>query len=319
LAPGAKIGFHRFWSPGMSAAEMDSIYQTDRDFMQKVGLPVAFIDRAFSTPSSSIWIPTNDELKAAAVISGMSSKYLITVGVYRSYVGERAEAIQQVLEGIKKRYPDRYAAIHKGLLQSTKSYNSNVEAPPGINSSYADILAKFIPHSSDRLALAFLQAFVRMLEDLAKHDPDACFYSLVRSKAPPGFKSAWNMPLVEAQQINLAMLKAAADGAQHYAPVPSSTDVAKSWQLYVQEFPVKHPEDVPILADIDSPAHGHVAVCLAELHAFSMILLLPHAQQGPLARYIFAEGSDEKSSGNNASTTATHMELPRPFSIHPDK
>ena len=74
IAPGAQIGFHRFWGIGMTTAEMDVISQADRNFMRSAGVSPAFVDRAFSTPSTSMWIPTAQELTTAGVITGITSK-----------------------------------------------------------------------------------------------------------------------------------------------------------------------------------------------------------------------------------------------------
>src|SRR5438552_8077942 len=138
VAPGAEIGFHRFESPGMSTAEMDTLNQVDRNYMQKAGIPREFIDKAFATPISSIWIPTHAELQTAGIITGVTSKYLIAVGAYRSYLGERAEAIELILDTIKIRYPDRYPTVHARLYRALKSGNDDIGVAAGDNSTLGD-------------------------------------------------------------------------------------------------------------------------------------------------------------------------------------
>jgi len=319
VAPGAEMGFHRFESPGMSTAEMDTLNQVDRNYMQKAGIPREFIDKAFATPISSIWIPTHAELQTAGIITGVTSKYLIAVGAYRSYLGERAEAIELILDTIKRRYPERYPTVHARLYQALKSGSNEVGVAAGENSTLGDFLMKFMAHSGDQMATDFLRAFVGMLANLARRDPDVCFYTLFRSKAPPGFSSVRYLQPGEAEQVTLVMLKAAADGAQRNAPLPSAREAAVSWRLLEEKMKVWHPGDIPILADIDSPAHDHAAVCKARVDFFSMILTLPRADQATVARYIYSGGLQDDGLGDGASTTATRTELPRQFGIHPDK
>jgi len=75
LAPGAKLGFHRESGDGQSAAEVNMIEESDAQAMRAMGISGAFIDKAFSTPSSDIWIPSEDELMSAHVITGVTSRF----------------------------------------------------------------------------------------------------------------------------------------------------------------------------------------------------------------------------------------------------
>ena len=58
ITPGAEIGFHQPWALGVSSAEMDTLDQNDKQYMRGQGVPQWFIDKAYSTPSTTIWIPT---------------------------------------------------------------------------------------------------------------------------------------------------------------------------------------------------------------------------------------------------------------------
>jgi hypothetical protein len=91
LAPGAQLGFHRPDAFDMSPAEIDAIERSDRDFMLSLGIPSAFVDKAFSTPSSAIWIPKDSELKSAGVITGVNSKFLVSVDRYTTRTAQDEE------------------------------------------------------------------------------------------------------------------------------------------------------------------------------------------------------------------------------------
>ena len=69
LTPGAKLGFHRGRFTGLTAEQSDKGNDAERQALIAMGVPAWFANRAYSTPSSSMWWPTVDELSAANVIT----------------------------------------------------------------------------------------------------------------------------------------------------------------------------------------------------------------------------------------------------------
>jgi hypothetical protein len=71
-APTAKLGFHRGSFPGVTDEELAQENDADRRWLIGIGVPAWFADRAYSTPSDSMWWPTSDELKRAGIITGIA-------------------------------------------------------------------------------------------------------------------------------------------------------------------------------------------------------------------------------------------------------
>jgi hypothetical protein len=69
LTPGAKLGFHRGSLPGLTTEQSDKENDAERRALIAMGVPEWFANHAYSTPSSSMWWPTGDELSAANVIT----------------------------------------------------------------------------------------------------------------------------------------------------------------------------------------------------------------------------------------------------------
>jgi hypothetical protein len=65
IVTGAHLGFH---NPNFGGEEIRG-NEIGRKEMKLAGLPGTFIDKVFSTPSTSIWYPTDDELKIFRVIT----------------------------------------------------------------------------------------------------------------------------------------------------------------------------------------------------------------------------------------------------------
>jgi hypothetical protein len=68
----AALGFHRGWFPGFSEQDLAEANDEERQSLIADGVAPWFADRAYSTPSKSVWWPTLNELKRAGVISGVA-------------------------------------------------------------------------------------------------------------------------------------------------------------------------------------------------------------------------------------------------------
>lgn len=66
IAPGARLGFHRFTIAGRETGQADSYLLR---YYWVAGIAQDFIDRAVATPASSMWYPTTTELRAANIVT----------------------------------------------------------------------------------------------------------------------------------------------------------------------------------------------------------------------------------------------------------
>jgi hypothetical protein len=76
LAPGAKLGLHGESSDVVDASHIAAFAEADKRTMLSLGIPADFVDKAFSTPSDQLWVPSVGELESARVITGVSTDYL---------------------------------------------------------------------------------------------------------------------------------------------------------------------------------------------------------------------------------------------------
>jgi hypothetical protein len=68
IARQAKLGFHRYYFPGITGIELQRQYEIDKRDWRSRGFDASMIDRAFST--AEIWTPTNEDLLKWRVITG---------------------------------------------------------------------------------------------------------------------------------------------------------------------------------------------------------------------------------------------------------
>jgi hypothetical protein len=72
VAVDAALGFHRGRFPGFTEAELAETNDEDRRGLIEAGVARWFANHAYSTPNSSMWWPTPNELKWAGVITGVA-------------------------------------------------------------------------------------------------------------------------------------------------------------------------------------------------------------------------------------------------------
>jgi hypothetical protein len=130
LAPGAKLGFHRESGPGMSPAEIDMAEETDAQFMRAMGITSSFVEKAFSIPSSEIWIPTVEELKAAHVITDVSTKFATPddVKIAPNLAAQLLE--ENPFKILQTRNPARYKALRDQVILALGDHASQRDVQP---------------------------------------------------------------------------------------------------------------------------------------------------------------------------------------------
>ena len=74
---GSSLGFHSPSGVGLSDDEARSSSPDMREAYEAAGLPYDFIEKAMSTPSSSIWRPTEKQLISAGIINAATPKRII--------------------------------------------------------------------------------------------------------------------------------------------------------------------------------------------------------------------------------------------------
>jgi hypothetical protein len=80
LGPTANLGFHEASVAGVGGKLASEGTQTIREALERRAVPEAFIRKALSTPASSIWYPTTEELIAAHVITAVVDEPIESTG-----------------------------------------------------------------------------------------------------------------------------------------------------------------------------------------------------------------------------------------------
>src|SRR5690242_5852842 len=82
VGPGAKLGFHAAVGLDESSAETARLAAAVKAWMLGRGVAPAFVDKAVSTPHTTIWEPTADALLQARVITALTSPQRIAAPTF---------------------------------------------------------------------------------------------------------------------------------------------------------------------------------------------------------------------------------------------
>ena len=287
LAPGAKLGFHRESAVGESPAEINMYQEADAQHMLALGISSSFVDKVFSTPSSNLWIPTVDELKAAHVITDVSARFDTPDG--EKMPANLAEQLlgENPFKTMQTRDPDRYKALHDRLTPALSGYAREPEAGSLPTHDIAPLSIFYFAHASDALAVEFAQALATYFAKVGGKNPDQCYFVVYPERAPAQFQASDVLFGDELERFTDLQVRLVSDGAQRNAPVPSKREVTAALDAMAQQFREKYPGMVSTFDNMDSPTADHGSVCTAMTEMLVTILALPDAQRGPLLRYLF--------------------------------
>lgn len=287
LAPGAKLGFHREKAAGVSPAEINMMEEADAQFMLSMGIAASFVDKAFSTPSNDIWIPTVAELKAANVITDVSDSFQMPDDAKPPATLAEQLLGENPFKNLQARDPDRYKSLHDRLIQAMGNRASlpDVESLP--TADVAPLSLASLSRASDALAVEFTQAFEAYLVKVGEKNPDECYFIFYPERAPADFGVSDVLAGDDLANFADVQARLVSDAALRNAPAPSQKDVAAAEDAMSRLFQERNPGMATTMSQLDSPTADHGAVCSAMTEMLAIILTLPDGQRGPLLRYIF--------------------------------
>ena len=287
LAPGAQLGFHRESAMGESQAEINTIEESDAQYMHAIGISSAFIDKAFSTPSDDIWIPSPDELKSAHVITDVTTRFAtpedarLAANLAEQLLTANPYTILQMSDAT------RFKKIADEIRNALGKLSANPDVLPLPSREVAPMLWNYWSLANDDLALEFGRAFHAYLVKLSAKNPEECYLVFFAGRKSSNVTAS--EVLTGADLTDFADLQARliADGAVHKSALPIEGDIKKAREDMWQIFDERYHSLVPVLDNVDSADVDHGQACSALTGMLDAVLTLPPGKGGPLLRYIF--------------------------------
>jgi len=185
IARNAQLGFHAAVGLDESPAETAKLSQATRTWMLSRGVAPDFVARAVTTPNSTVWIPTPDELLRAHVITSLTAKVSFSApsfgpglpGIVKQgppqadpvYVATRA-----LILALKKADPHAYEGMQGALYDAVGVGNYDPTRSASVSSHFDNVLQRAVAIAADDAVVSLVRARTDEMDRLATIDPAVC-------------------------------------------------------------------------------------------------------------------------------------------------
>jgi hypothetical protein len=185
VGPGAKLGFHAAVGLDESSAETARLAAAVKTWMLGRGVAPAFVDRAVSTPHTTIWEPTSDELLQARVITALSSPQRFATPSFGPGIPALVRqgppqgdplylATQKLMLAIRKADPASYEQVHALLYEAMQDGGYGLMRAASVGAVAEAVLQRSVAVAADDAVVNLVNAGIEETERLASIDPAVC-------------------------------------------------------------------------------------------------------------------------------------------------
>jgi hypothetical protein len=206
LAPGARLGYHRGSFPGMTDKDLARENDAYRQWLISIGVPKWFADRAYSTPSNSMWWPEPEQLLQAGVITGTdgsppvkgrasaasnglqpllpgtSDATELTATATEENVGKELQQ-NSLYAAIKRADPETYRKILLAVSDAVRAGRSKGQIAAIPQPFVYEVLRKYSAYASDEAIITLAELTVAEIQAIGQRDMDGCYNFLLRKDA----------------------------------------------------------------------------------------------------------------------------------------
>lgn len=296
IAPRGKLGFHSA-NFGVDGSEMPEINTEMVATLRAYGAPNDFITKAFSTPSTSMWYPTHDELLQARIVHqvvdanqfglsglGASWKDAATVEASIRLASEQHRWMQAIKLHEPQTFETMVASMSKGIIDGRSMGELQQEV---FNTVSTQMLPKYLRNGRGAQLLAYWRVQYEEMVHLAATNPEACVAFLLPEKRAAGWNPAriLTAELIEKDQNAMAeLLQAGIEPASAVDVSLSQADLASVMTAINLDVPGAQAviENPTLFAD-----QGDL-MCRTFVAFYTRVLELPRQRAIQFLRYLGA-------------------------------
>ncbi len=296
---GARLGFHRdrdgFAAAGGTAGDgstLDDANATDRALLVEEGMAPWFADRAYATPSSTMWLPSLGELVRGHVVT-----QVVDVSKERTprddaaAEADAAFAAIAVFGAIKRAAPDVYAKLRAATITAIEQRQPAAALAAVVAPYMRKVTRESLPGASDAAIVAFAKVLALELGEIGSHSADDCYafgYGTAGSRPVEALPYLSTEVLLR-EQAALAALIDSRGGA--VPALPTDKDITPSRNLVMERL-IDQYGGAAVEAYVDAragdagPEVDHAQVCRMTIAFYNEAFTLPPDEQARLLRFI---------------------------------
>ena len=188
VGPGAKLGFHAAVGFEDSPEETAHLAASVKTWMLGRGVAPAFVERAVSTPHTTVWEPTPDQLLQARVITALGSPQRFATPSFGPGIPALVRqgppqgdplylATQKLMLAIRKADPASYDQMQAKIYEAMRAGTYDPGRAASVSRLVQQVLRHCIAVADDDAVAGMVSAAVAEQERLAIIDPAVCLKS----------------------------------------------------------------------------------------------------------------------------------------------
>jgi hypothetical protein len=286
-----RLGFHQASVGGAGGKVADAGTQEFRKTLLSKGVPEEFVSRALSTPPSSIWYPTTEELLAAHVITGVvDERAYATTGVidWQDPASLEADFAKiPIFAALKRAEPAIYENIQdiyvSGIQRGAPQLEMSARAR---DIMIKQVVPKYLRQGADTALLAYWQTKLAEVRELRARNARTCvafmFPTLIGNAGDLSDQLSSDIRNAELQSL-IALLDASSVQPAPAASASAAQDALKEAASNAER---ESPGAMKILSNAPQSVRNPAALCDAALDFYGSITDLPVDEAAPVLRYL---------------------------------
>jgi hypothetical protein len=281
-----KLGFHRPYYSGLVDFNRFAITSQEEKYLRSFDIPENFVAKVLSTPGSSMWYPSAEDLARAHVISGVAEKGRFADS---GALADLAEILLQVpiYASLKQTDPKLFEVFLGAVVQERQDGDGAEEILSSAGALFGEVIDRLLPHAPDPLVLERTSIYLGYMDELKSVDPESC--AALAGGNGAQLKANLNKQFPELSKRENAFRESVIVSTDPDRPVPTKSQVEPHLTGVFTKIREQFGDDANLLGKDTLEAAEYGRFCEVTIGLYREITRLPGARAADLLRYLYDE------------------------------
>jgi hypothetical protein len=281
-----KLGFHRPYYSGLVDFDRFGISSQEGKYLRSFGVPENFVAKVLSTPGSSMWYPSGEDLARAHVISGVAERGRFADS---GELADLAEILLQVptYASLKQADPKLFEVFMDAVLQERQDGDGAKEILSSAGELFGEVIDRLLPHAPDPLVLERTSIYLGYMDELKSVDPESC--AALAGGNDAELKADLNKQFPELSKRENTFRQSLIVSTDPDRPVPTKSEVEPHLTEVFTNIRDRFGDDANLLGKDTLESDEYGRFCEVTIGLYREITRLPGPRAADLLRYLYNE------------------------------